>query len=285
MTAAPVSPAASLVSGRRSVRRWATAGIGLGTVPGFGGAMWALCAWQAGRATRHPGVAPETVDAAGRVGPETARPAVVTWLGDSLAAGVGVDHVDDTPARTVARMLERSVDVRMLAVPGSRSTDVVEAQLPDLDPSSDLVVVCVGANDVASRTSRRSYSANLNIVLAATAPTPTVVLSFPDVTMADRMGQPLRWFAGLRARYFERARAGVVRRHDHAESVDIATMPDGLSRRAGREMLCADRFHPGPEVYRIWASRIAACAHPMLETRAAANAVRPDAVEDDEISV
>lgn len=263
--AVPVPPSVPVVPGLRSSwRPWATAGIGLGIAPGFGGVVWALCAWQAGRSTRHPGVAPAVVDAAGSVGATDRDRAVVTWLGDSLAAGVGVDHVDDTPARTVARMLERPVEVRMLAVPGSRSIDVVEDQLPRFGADSDLAVLCVGANDVASRTSRRAYAAHVDAILAATAPVPTVVLSLPDVTMADRMGQPLRWLAGLRARHFDRSRARVVRRHPHATSIDIATRPPGLTRRAGRELLCADRFHPGPQAYRIWAARIADCADRVL---------------------
>jgi len=29
-------------------------------------------------------------------------------------------------------------------------------------------------------------------------------------------------------------------------------------------MLCADRFHPGPEGYRVWAERIATACHAVL---------------------
>ncbi len=258
----------SVATRRSGPAPWALAGLalGVGIGPVAGGTCLAMCVVAARRAARHPGVAPSVVAADGLVGAEYGRPGAplrVTFMGDSLAAGIGADEVHETPAVVVARLLQRPVDLRVLAVPGARSGDVVHEQVPRYT-SSDLVVLSVGANDVASRISRRRYRRNLDAVLAATAPTPTVVMSMPDITMADRIGQPLRWFAGLRARYFDAARRRVTDRHPHAVSADVASMPSDLSRAAGRELLCADRFHPGPQVYRIWAQRITAAARPLL---------------------
>ena len=41
--------------------------------------------------------------------------------------------------------------------------------------------------------------------------------------------------------------------------------PPASPARAGRRMLCADRFHPGAEGYRLWAERIATACSDMLE--------------------
>jgi lysophospholipase L1-like esterase len=228
-----------------------------------------VCAWQARRARRGPRPYEEALPGSGLVGGGLLRgeqrPVRITWLGDSLAAGLGCDHVDDTPAHLAARLLERAVDVTVLAVPGSRAVHVIEDQLPGLDRASDLVVVCVGANDVASPTTRRQYRADLDAILTELAPLPTIVLSLPDLTMPDRVAEPLRTLAGLRARWFEAGRARVVARHPHARSVDIASRPDGVSRKVGREMLCSDRFHPGPQGYRVWAERIATVCDQILE--------------------
>lgn len=188
----------------------------------------------------------------------------VAWLGDSLAAGLGCDDVTDTPAHLVARLLERPVDVTMLAIPGARAADVLTSQLPLLRERPDLVVISVGANDVASSTTRSAYAAELDELLDRLCPTPVLLLSLPDMSMADRMAEPLRSLAGARARWFEAARAQVARRHAHVRSVDIATRPAGLSRQAGRHLLSADRFHPGAEGYRIWAERIANAADEVL---------------------
>lgn len=265
--ASPAGPSLSPVATGRSIAAIVGIGVGISAGPAIGGACFALCVWQAGRARRHPGVAPSVVATSGPVGDLGVAgppPVRIAWLGDSLAAGIGADHVDDTPAILVARMLARPVDVRVLAVPGARSIDVVDQQVPALQGDEDLVVVCVGSNDVASATKRRAYVRQIDSILSATAPTPTIVLGLPDITMADRIGQPLRWIAGLRANWFEAASMRTIRGHAHVTTVDISTLPVGLTRAAGKELLCADRFHPGPQVYRLWAERIAIAGERLL---------------------
>jgi lysophospholipase L1-like esterase len=83
---------------------------------------------------------------------------------------------------------------------------------------------------------------------------------------ADRIPQPLRSLAGARARWFDGARARTAAAHPHVRSVDVASPPPGLTRRSARAHLCADRFHPGPLGYRVWAERIAIVAHEILES-------------------
>jgi lysophospholipase L1-like esterase len=248
-------------------RPTAPAGIAtLGAAPALTGLFWALCRWEAQRARGGDRPYLDPLPGSGLVGRGLGpRPTRITWLGDSLATGLGCDHVTDTPAHLTARLLERSVEVSMLAAPGAKVADVIEVQLPKLDRTSDLVVVCVGANDVASATSRRRFAMQLHLLLADLAPLPTVALSLPDMAMPDRMAQPLRSLAGARARWFDAARARVAAAHPHVTSVDIASRPPGLSRRDGRALLCADRFHPGPDGYRLWAERIAATCHDLLQ--------------------
>lgn len=245
----------------------APAGIAtVGVAPALTGLFWAVCRWEARRARDGERPYLEALPGSGLVSAGLGdRPVRMTWLGDSLAAGLGCDDVADTPAHLTARLLERMVDVAMLAVPGARVAHVLEEQLPQLDRASDLVVVSVGANDVASAGSRRQFAAQLHDVFTLLAPLPTVALSLPDMSMPDRMAQPLRSIAGARARWFELARARVAAAHSHVTSVDIATRPSGLSRSEGRTMLSADRFHPGPHGYRIWAERIAGACHALLE--------------------
>jgi lysophospholipase L1-like esterase len=235
----------------------------LGAAPALGGLCWALCAWEARHARQGPRPYETALPADGRLGPP-GTPIRVTWLGDSLAAGLGVDDVADTPAHAVARLLDRPVEVTMLAVPGARASHVLAEQLPRLGPDTDLVILSVGANDVASSCSREHYAGVVDRLLTAIAPIPTVMLSLPDMATADRMAEPLRTLAGARARWFEAARARVAAGHAHVRSVDVATPPPGMSRRALRAFLSADRFHPGPHGYRWWAERIATTAHDLL---------------------
>ena len=250
------------------MRARAIAPVGLAAAPAVTAICWALCVWEARRARagdRPFGVA---LPGSGLVSQGLGdKPVRIAWLGDSLAAGLGCDHLDETPAHLTARLLERSVEVQMLAVPGSRAIQVLDEQLPQVDRgATDLVVLCVGANDVAAPTPRCLYAEQLDAILHELAPLPTVVLTLPDMSMPDRLAEPLRSLAGARARWFEAARARITAGHRHAVSVDIASRPAGVTRRAGRRMLCADRFHPGPEGYRVWAERIATVCHQMLES-------------------
>jgi lysophospholipase L1-like esterase len=241
--------------------------VGMATAPAVTGLCWALCTWEARRARGGDRPYLEALPGSGLVGAGLGARAVrIAWLGDSLATGLGCDDVDDTPAHLTARLLERAVDVSMLAVPGARIAHVLEEQLPLVDPDTDLVVLCVGANDVVASTPRASYATQLDAVLRRLAHTRVVLLTLPDMAMPDRIAQPLRTLAGARARWFDAARARVAGRHAHVASVDIATRPPGITRKAGRLMLCADRFHPGPEGYRVWAERIATTCHEILES-------------------
>jgi lysophospholipase L1-like esterase len=251
--------------GSMRARALAPVGVVATAAPVISG-LWALCAWEARRARSGERPYSEALDGTCRLGSALAgAPVRVTWIGDSLAAGLGCDDVADTPAHLSARLLERPVDVTMLAVPGAKASDVIEKQLEHVDPYTDVVVLCVGANDVASSVPRRTYAEGLEQILSALAPTPVVMLTLPDMAMPDRMAEPLRSLAGARARYFEAARARIAARHDHVVSVDVASRPAGLTRRAGRQMLCADRFHPGAEGYRLWAERIANALSSILE--------------------
>jgi len=229
--------------------------------------LWALCAWEARRARNGERPYTDALPGTACIGAALEGRAVrITWLGDSLAAGLGCDEVTDTPAHLSARLLERAVDVTMLAMPGARVGHVLADQLPLVAADTDLVIISVGANDVAASGSRAAYAAQLDDLLTRLAPTPVVLLTLPDMGMPDRLAQPLRSLAGARARWFEVARAEVAARHGHVTSVDVASRPVGISRRAGRLLLCADRFHPGPEGYRLWAERIATACGPLLES-------------------
>ncbi len=248
------------------MRARALAPVGV-AAPAISG-LWALCAWEARRARSGHRPYPDALDGTARIaGALDGRPVRIAWVGDSLAAGLGCDDVADTPAHLSARLLERAVDVTVHAVPGAKASEVLEHQLPEVDPYTDLVVLCVGANDVANSCSRAAYAQQVDEILTALAPIPVVMLTLPDMAMPDRIAEPLRSLAGARARWFEAARAKVAARHDHVVSVDIASRPAGVTRRAGRRMLCADRFHPAAEGYRVWAERIANACHELLEPR------------------
>ena len=88
---------------------------------------------------------------------EDARPLRMAVLGDSTAAGFGVDRGRDTPgallAGGIAAMAEQPVRLTVVAVNGAASDDL-ERQLVtvlEIEPELDIALVMIGANDVTQR--------------------------------------------------------------------------------------------------------------------------------------
>src|SRR5262245_42560485 len=95
-------------------------------------------------------------DSTGWYGRGRPGPAIkVALMGDSSAAGYGVDRIVETPgaffASGLAKEADRRVHLRTYAVVGAESSDLagqVDKALPN-DP--DLAVILIGANDVTHR--------------------------------------------------------------------------------------------------------------------------------------
>lgn len=92
-------------------------------------------------------------DATGWYGRSRPGPALrIALLGDSSAAGYGVDRVEDTPgahlASGVAIAADRRVHLREFAVVGALSVDLADQVDRTLPTRPDLAVILIGANDV-----------------------------------------------------------------------------------------------------------------------------------------
>lgn len=248
-------------SGRTGPRRASSPFVSLcvgatGTTVAIAAVCWAE-ARVARRRPRPCGIPPGSD---GRHGQGEDPPLRVLWLGDSLAVGVGVDEAHEVPAAQLAHHLGRPCDVQVRAVPGATAADVLEHQLTssDLD-DADVVVVQVGANDVAGMTNRRGFRATYREILATVAGldgVTVVCVGIPDFSAAERLPEPLRSVAGMRGRMLD----AVIRDEARAAGcafVDISSRPADLDRSATRALLSADRYHPGPAGYAIWAARIA----------------------------
>jgi lysophospholipase L1-like esterase len=215
----------------------------------------------------------------GVVGPEDGEPLVLVVLGDSSVAGVGADSVQDTLTYGVAKALTDRYRVRLhaLGVSGSKLCNVVGEQLPQvagLDP--DVVLVCVGTNDVTHCTTFREARRQLRLLadgLATVAPGAVVVVSgLPPAETAPAFRRPLRDLLGLRAYAFTRiyqaelARYGIV-------VFDIAR----LTRKAFRgkkELFSSDLFHPSSAGYAFLGTIYGRAVRDALD---AARAVEDDA--------
>ncbi len=227
-----------------------TAAIVVGTVALLGSEVY--IAFSGPASAQPPG------SADGVVGSGTGRPIRLVVLGDSTGAAVGAgDVILGYPHRIAARVahdLNRTVDLRVLAVSGARIADVRSAQLPQVAAlNPDVILMAVGANDVVHLTNSDDARRDLRFVIAGLRATGAhvVVSGVPAMGTVGRAPQPLRALLGLTGKRYdgiwqdETAAAGVTR-------VDLAAQTEEQFTN-DPTMLSMDSFHPSAAGYAVWA--------------------------------
>ena len=222
----------------------------------------------------HPGFYVNNVVAPTKPAPAT-RPLRFVVLGDSTAAGVGVESAEDSLpyliAQRVADAESTPVHVVSYGWASARVADLVRQQLPralepiratetkPFLPDADLIAVVIGSNDATHNTSPGRFRADLRTVLEGirtAAPSARVVLAgIPAFRGALRGMEPLIFLADQYARLLRpvaRADAGRA----GAAYADLARHVPELIR--GRtDVLSSDQFHPSVVGYTAWADVIA----------------------------
>jgi lysophospholipase L1-like esterase len=168
----------------------------------------------------------------------------VTVLGDSAAAGHGIASPEDALPRQLGRALAvdgTAVHVRCLAADGATGQDVVEHQVPELEPS-DVVVIGVGVNDALRRHPatlvRRDTRELLDAVVEACPAAAVVLVTCPDLGVAPGLPKAIRGAVGWRCRSVAAAQCAV------AEELGVPAIR--LDRKVLRaELFGQDGFHPG----------------------------------------
>jgi lysophospholipase L1-like esterase len=228
--------------------------LGRATLLGVGALATTLAA-EVMAARRHRFVPSHPpLEISGTIGPEDGEPLTLVVLGDSSVAGVGADAAEDTLTYGVAKALSDRyrVSLHALGVSGSRLADVVDRQLPQVDGMEpDIVLVCVGTNDVTHGTRLREARRQLRLLvdgLAEVAPDAKVIVSgLPPAETATAFHRPLRDLIGLRALLFTRLYRTQLTPHG-VSVFDIAKLTKSAFH-GKREMFSADRFHPSSAGY------------------------------------
>jgi lysophospholipase L1-like esterase len=245
--------------------RWSPAARGAAQAAAFsGGALGAAGVVTAGVLLGQALLARLTIPGAeappprcdGVYGPEyaPAAPLRVAVLGDSTAAGYGVDHRAETPgallALGLAHAARRPVTLHCRAVVGTASAGL-RPQVEDvLERGTDLAIIMIGANDVTMRVSAdvavRRLADAVRELRAVGAE--VVVGTCPDLGTIQPIRPPLRWFARRWSRQLAAAQTiAVVSAGGHTVSLADLLGPEFAA--APDRMFGADRFHPSVEGY------------------------------------
>jgi len=245
-----------------AARKLAAAALyGGGGLSAIGAGLYGVLTAEAKLARKTIGPAREEPppDATGWYGRNRPGPAIrIALLGDSSAAGYGVDRVEDTPgaliASAVAEHADRRVYLRTFCVVGAKSSDLaaqVDRALP-IEP--DVVIILIGGNDV-THTVRPSHSVRhlsdgVRRLIAAGAK--VVVGTCPDLGTVQPIAPPLKQIARAWSRRLAAAQTiAVIEQGGRTVSLGDVLGPEFAAAPA--MLFGPDQFHPSADGYKALA--------------------------------
>jgi len=197
-----------------------------------------------------------SVDGPGGEGGGSERVLRLLVIGDSTAAGVGVDHAELGLGGRLAEALSartgRPVQWWAAGRNGATARDLVRQYLaPALERPYDLVFLTVGANDALALRSARAFRRDVRRILARTfAEHPQSALlmsSLPAFFRFRLLPEPLRRSLYRHSQALEREARALVDAHPRAHmSPPPPPYTDGF--------FASDDFHPSAIGYQDWAT-------------------------------
>ena len=236
----------------------AAAAYGGGGVSVVGGALYGVLTLEARMARRTIGEVRSTrpPDSTGWYGRGRPGPAIkVALLGDSSAAGYGVDRVEETPgallASGLAERADRRVHLRDFAVVGAMSSDLGSQIARALPTGPDVAVILIGANDV-THTVRPSASVRHlteGVRRLQDAGVAVLVGTCPDLGTIKPIMPPLKQLARAWSRRMAAAQTIAVV-EEGARTVSVGSILGPEFAAAPALLFGPDQFHPSADGYR-----------------------------------
>jgi lysophospholipase L1-like esterase len=177
-------------------------------------------------------------------------------LGDSAAAGVGVETQQEALAGHLIKGLEQRFRVfwKVEAQTGATTRSTI-ARLNCTAPEHfNAVAISLGVNEVTCGRRVRTWLAELDELaglLRRKFEVQRMLWSgVPAMHEFPSLPQPLSWYLGARARLLD----AVLQSWTQQQS-DCEFIPAPISNYAA--LMASDGFHPGPKVYELWGAEIA----------------------------
>ncbi len=235
------------------------AAFGGGGLSVLGGGLYGLLVAEARFARKtigEPGDDERPPDATGWYGRGRPGPAVkIALLGDSSAAGYGVERVEETPGAQlssgVSHHADRRVYLREFAVVGARSSDLAAQIGRALPIEPDVAVILIGANDVTHQVLPRQSVADLSegVTRLLEAGVQVLVGTCPDLGTIKPIAPPLKQVARAWSRRLAAAQTiAVLEAGGRTVSLGSVLGPEFAASPA--LLFGPDRFHPSAEGYR-----------------------------------
>jgi lysophospholipase L1-like esterase len=233
------------------------AAFGGGGLSVLGAGLYGVLVAEAKLARRTIGIITEEPppDATGWYGRGRPGPAIkIALLGDSSAAGYGVERVEDTPGAhlgsTVAAQANRRVHLREHAVVGAQSSDLASQVDAALATAPHVAVILIGANDVTHGVSPAQSVRQLadGVRRLRAAGVEVIVGTCPDLGTIKPIAPPLKQVARLWSRRLAAGQTIAVI-NEGGRTISLGSVLGPEFAAAPAVLFGPDQFHPSAEGY------------------------------------
>ncbi|SLN60759.1 hypothetical protein TRL7639_03356 [Falsiruegeria litorea R37] len=176
-------------------------------------------------------------------------------IGDSSAAGVGVDHQVHALSGQLVAHLSRSFTVvwRLEATTGHTTRDTLH-RLSKLNGTFDIAVTALGVNDVTRGVSRKTFkrrqSQLVNLLTNRLGVSLILATGVPQMELFPALPDPLAWVLGAQARRLDGGLAELASTLPHLHHFKLTIPPEPA-------YAAQDGYHPSALAYRFWAQMLA----------------------------
>ena len=193
----------------------------------------------------------------GRLGSGTALSVLI--IGDSAAAGVGVESQSDALSGALANILQQDFELEWLlhAKTGDCSTRITQ-QVQQLETQSfDVVITSVGVNDVTKFKSAKKWIQQQKTLYALiqnkSNPKLIIAAGVPPMQLFPALPNPLAWLFGQYAKAMNHELEQFVQTQPNMYWIKYDLQK---FQQLNLEM-ARDGFHPSKEIYQLWAEQLA----------------------------
>ncbi|HBO73060.1 MAG TPA: lipase [Acinetobacter sp.] len=187
------------------------------------------------------------------------KPLSLLILGDSAAAGVGVETQQDALSGAIITELGNEFTLRwkLQAQTGNTTQQVIQAAKQISDQQYDIVITSIGVNDVTKFTSARSWLKQQKELFADIQnrfkPKLIIVSGVPPMQHFPALPNPLAWLFGKYAAQMNQVLQQWLMPQDKFKFIQY----DIKEFQALNLPMASDGFHPSKEIYAIWGQKVA----------------------------
>ena len=180
-------------------------------------------------------------------------------LGDSAAAGVGVNVQDDALLGSILKELssEFSIQFYLHATTGFTTDQVIQSIQTLETQHFDVIITSVGVNDITKFTSPQAWIAKqkqlYQILKHKFSPQLTIASGVPPMDQFPALPNPLAWLFGQYAKAMNLELGQFVAQQKQMEWIEY----DLKKFLALNLAMAKDGFHPSKEIYQYWGKQVA----------------------------